>query len=184
MNIYKSIVVEKIVRSILLFTCFVEIVKGFFKYDLIEKLSTFKYGVYFKYTVYFTIFICFLVNITNRNFYLPFLGTSVYPTHLMQEILPKNASLKIKINNVIPNTKIVYWASYSKNDVVVDNPWKAYDDYSNSGIASSNKDGIVIVQLRKPVSYRIPSGSILKPHVHYREMLMNGLLGPVKTFHT
>ena len=125
-------------------------------------------------------FLALMLNLTNRDFYLPFLGQMVYPTYLLKQQTPKGSTMKVRVHNVIPNSKILYWASYKNKH---DFPWNAYDDYSNSGVALSNKDGIVVVEVKKPVSYKIPSGKLLKPHVHYRETLSDGMLSHVKTFY-
>ena len=87
------------------------------------------------------------------------------------------------LKNVKPNTKIVYWGSEnpSKQPLPISNPWDAYKNYKNSGVTTSNKEGTAALKLFKPVSYKIPNGMTLKPHIHYREVLKDGMLGPVET---
>lgn len=183
MKLYTRIILDKLLKTILLFACFVEIVKGFFKYDLIEQLDEFKYMKYGKYFVYTLILIAFFMNISKLSFYLPFLGKTAFPTGVLKEQYPPNADLNFTLKNVEPNTKIVYWGSEnpSKQPLPISNPWDAYKNYKNSGVTTSNKDGVAILRVVKPVSYKIPNGMTLKSHIHYREVIKDGMLGPVET---
>lgn len=115
----------------------------------------------------------------NRNVYLPFLGETVYPCDNMNEIIPKNAKLTATIN-ILPKKKIIYWAS-EPSDNIVTNPWDAYGNYSNYGITTSNEQGKAIIHVRDPSSYKVPSGKILKPHIHYRYCQEPGVLSEIKT---
>ena len=91
---------DKMLKTILLFACFVEIVKGFFKYDLIEQLDDFKYMKYGKYLVYSMILIAFVMHIAKLSFYLPFLGKTAFPTGVLKEQYPPNADLDFTLKNV------------------------------------------------------------------------------------
>lgn len=183
MKLYPSIMIDNMLKTILLFACFVEIVKGFFQYDLIEHLDDFKYMKYTKYFIYTLILIAFIMNITKLTFYLPFLGKTAFPTGMLKEHHPPNSDINFTLKNVKPNTKIVYWGSenQSKQTLPISTPWDAYKNYKNSGVTTSNKEGIAILKLIKPVSYKIPNGMTLKPHVHYREIIKDGMLGPIET---
>lgn len=177
--------IDNMSRMILLFACFVEVVKGFFKYDLIEQMDQIKLLKYTKYFVYTLLLIAFIANITQLTYYLPFLGETAFPTGLIKEQYPPTADMEFTLKNVKPNTKIVYWASENptKQLLPISTPWDAYKNYRNSGVTNSNKDGVAILKLIKPVSYKIPNGMVLKPHIHYREVLKDGMLGSVETVH-
>lgn len=174
---------NNLLRMILLFACFVEIIKGFFQYDLIEQLDQFKYMTYAKYFVYMILLLAFIVNVSNLTFYLPFLGKAAYPTGLLKEQYPPKANFEYNLKKVSPNTMIIYWGSDnpSKKPLPISNPWDAYKKYDNAGIAISNNEGTAILKIVKPVSYKIPNGTTLKPHIHYREVLKDGMIGPVET---
>ena len=183
MKLYKQILLDNILRMILLFAGFVEVIKGFFKYDLIEKLDQIKFLKYSKYVVYVIILIAVSMNITNLTYYLPFLGNTAYPTGMLREQYPSDSNFVYTLNNVKPNTKILFWGSEnpSKQSLPIETPWEAYNKYTNSGVTVSNNKGVATLKLIKPVSYKVPNGQALKSHVHYREVIKDGMLGPVET---
>lgn len=115
-----------------------------------------------------------------RNTYLPFLGPTVLPpVFLHDEIVPEGANLIVNVE--IPDAegrKVMYWGSQSSKKVFMD-PYTAYGKYLNSGIATV-KNGQVKFSVHCPSSYRVP-GALLEPHVHYRVVEPNGILGEVKT---
>lgn len=115
----------------------------------------------------------------NRNVYLPFLGETVYPCDGIVEKTPDNADKSITIT-VPPNVKVIYWAS-EPHEGIVSNPWDAYGKYDNTGVTTSGSDGSAVLKVRSPSSYKIPSGRVLKPHVHYRYCQESGILSEVKT---
>jgi hypothetical protein len=121
--------------------------------------------------------------IVNRNFYLPFLGWTVYPCGSLAEKIPTNANTKV-IVHVQPNVNVIYWAS-EPTDITnqpVSNPWDAYANYENSGVVRSDASGKAILQVRTPSSYNVGiMNRTLKAHVHYRVCGDPGMLGEVKT---
>lgn len=119
--------------------------------------------------------------ISSRDYYLPFLGDSVLPTGLLEEKTPTNYDMEVKVE-LPENTKIIYWAS--ENGKENRTPWEAYNKYENSGITSSNKKGIATLKIRTPGKYMKPmlfGTKYLKPHLHYRIIKTNGMLGRVET---
>lgn len=115
-----------------------------------------------------------------RDTFLPFLGEMAFPKALLQPTVPEDANGSVKVRlNVIDGTPVVYWASESSS-VIVEDPWKAYKGYENSGITLA-KNGMVEFKFRYPASYYVPSGFLVKQHVHFRVMQGNGLLSNVKT---
>lgn len=129
----------------------------------------------------FIVFVAIIYVGFQRNTYLPFLGPSVFPHSLLKDPKDfKKGSLVTTLQLDVPdNTKVVYWASQPSKTVIED-PFKAYRDYSNAGIAVvKNKKAELYVNC--PSSYKIPTGRILKPHVHYRAIYPNGMAGSVET---
>lgn len=121
--------------------------------------------------------------IANRNYYLPFLGSTVYPCGSLAEKVPADANTTVKIT-VKPGANVVYWASEPTDpkDQPISNPWDAYALYDNSGVVRADANGVAILKFRSPSSYRV--GMMhreLKPHVHYRVCSNAGLMSSIKT---
>ena len=115
-----------------------------------------------------------------RDIFLPFLGETVIPQGILEEKTPNNYSIEKKIK-ILPNTKVIYWAAEPSNKVM-DNPWDAYKDYKNAGVATSDSNGNVVFKVREPSSYKKPyKNKILKPHIHYRYYLSSGMMSRIET---
>jgi hypothetical protein len=124
----------------------------------------------------------------NRDYYLPFLGDTVFPSGLLgNNIVPNNADITIEIT-IEPNTKIVYWAAEPCQGAECKTPimaWDAYKNYENSGIVTSNSKGIALIRVRSPQSYKVPyKRKEVQQHVHYRKLLSSGMLSKVYTHKT
>jgi uncharacterized membrane protein YuzA (DUF378 family) len=150
----------------------------FMKKDLVQKL--FGFGLFTK-LIYLLVGVSSLYLFFKRDIYLPFLGETLVPCAAFSTRTPDNANLEVNVH-VKPNTKVVYWASEPGKEGEL-NSWDlAYKDYSNSGVALSDKDGKAILHVRgKPQSYKVPFKGKLESHVHFRVCEENGMLGPVKT---
>jgi len=155
----------------------------FMKKDLVQKI--FGYNFFTK-IIYLLVGVSSLYLFFQRDTYLPFLGETLVPCAAFSTRTPDNANLEVSVQ-VTPNTKVVYWASEpskgtdaSENRI---NAWdKAYNDYSNSGVAMSDDKGKAILHVRgKPQAYRVPFKGMIESHVHFRICGDNGILGPVKT---
>ncbi len=134
-----------------------------FKQDLISLLS----GIAIVYLMF------------DRDFYLYFLDQAAFPCGPMQPKEPENADTNIRIEGLRPDSNVVFWASESSEEVQ-ENPWKAYDTNSNSGVTRTDSDGTANFKVRKPAAYNVRMGT-LRPHVHYRVCERPGMLGPVRT---
>jgi uncharacterized membrane protein YuzA (DUF378 family) len=119
-----------------------------------------------------------LVHILSRNYYLPFLGDAVFPCGSMVEKVPVNANTEVKVQ-VQPKHNVVYWAA-DTHDEIMENPWVAYQEFSNAGVARSDVNGIAVLKFRKPSGYKV-GYKTLEPHVHYRVCYHPGMLDAVKT---
>jgi uncharacterized protein len=152
---------------------------GFFKFNLVEFIArnTFKS---IETVIYMLVGLSALFHILSRNFYLPFLGDTVFPCNSMVEKVPENADTSVKITT-IPNSNIIFWAAEHDNEVK-ENPWIAYVEYSNAGVAKSDVNGVAVLNFRKPAPYKVKNGwKTLVPHVHYRVCKYPGMLSEVKT---
>lgn len=118
----------------------------------------------------------------DRDTYLPFLGPMVAPCSVLQDRSPSGATKEIKVV-VTPNTKVLYWATEPKNEKLDKlQSWKdAYLDYDNAGVTTSNGEGIAILKVRNPQSYKVPFKGQLNPHVHYRVCGEAGWMGRINT---
>lgn len=175
---------QKLSLALVLFGCVVLLGIGFSGTNVIEEVNMlFLDGLGF--VIYFLIAVSTVYNMLQRDFYLPFLGHTVYPCNVLTPKEPLDASLSVTVTDLTPSVNIVYWASEvvdpSQPEKIIDNPWDAYDKYSNSGVTLTDEDGTCVLKIRKPSQYRVPSGFKLKKHVHFRECIGNGMLGPVRT---
>jgi hypothetical protein len=125
-----------------------------------------------------------LYNISNRDFYLPFLGPTVIP---VKEInLDKDEMINVNLKNLPSNKRIIYWAANPgpKNNIFKD-PLTAYNGYGNSGITKTDQNGNVQIQIHCPSKYYVSKSNMKKQlnnHIHYRiESDYEGLFDRVKT---
>ena len=135
--------------------------------------------------IYLLVTACAVAIAMKRETWLPFLGKTVLPDAFFQLSVPQVTDKVVKINT-LPNAKIIYWASLPHNgqtelphdelpDVVT-----AYGNYSNSGVVMSDANGIALLPVLTGTDYIVPSGRIIKRHVHYRIVgLPNGMIGKI-----
>jgi len=153
----------------------INFVESFFSYLQISKVYHF-----------FTIIIAIsaLIVGVHRDTYLTFLGECVFPSGILQETTPENATVT---KNVIvePRSHVIYWAAEpTNNDKQLTGPENAYDLYKNYGVVKADEFGNAELKVRKPQSYEIKKRlftKILKPHIHYRYTLSNGMFSRVET---
>ena len=118
-----------------------------------------------------------------RDTYLPFLGYAALPPTLIKDRhAPANANVEavLEVPDAADGTKVMYWgARPSPSKAIAPNPWRAYDDWSNAGIAEV-KGGAATIIFECPGEYQVRMRT-LKRHVHYRVVSDKGMIGPVKT---
>lgn len=132
--------------------------------------------------VYTLVGVAALIHLFSRDYYLPFLGKCVYPCGSLTPKSPMDADVTIRVT-VEPNVNVIYWAA-EPDSKVIDNPWLAYSEYENTGVARSNEKGEAVLRVRKPAAYKVPGmlyEKTLKPHIHYRTCTMDGMLSRVET---
>jgi hypothetical protein len=117
-----------------------------------------------------------------KTTYLNFLGPSFLPPIVLKSGLkPKDATLEIEISTPKDALHVVYWAA-SPSQTITSDPWSAYGDYMNSGVAEVH-EGKAILSLWCPGRYQVSSmqRKTLPKHVHYRYVHKNGMLSAIKT---
>ncbi len=129
--------------------------------------------------IYIVVGISAIILMFNRNFYLPFLGKSVVPkTFLERDRVPINSTVSIEVK-VEPNARVIYWASRKRGEVK-----DAYGQFENSGITTADSNGKAHLVLKRPKCYYVKKGLFkkrLRPHIHYRYTLPNGMMSQVFT---
>lgn len=121
---------------------------------------------------------------TRRDTYLPFLGTTVIPESVFELKEQQDATEEIKVN-VPANSRVIYWATKPSTEVKLKFWKEAYGDYSNSGVALADGNGVAVLKIKRPSSYYVNKFGFmrreLRPHVHYRYTTEGGLMSPVET---
>ena len=178
---FNNIYYELYANKLLILGALNYLLMPFIKINLIEKLGNVTHK-YITCIIYILIGLAGLYQLSRRDFYLPFLGQTVYPCGNLIEKVPQDATITKTIKTK-PNINIIYWAA-EPNTSVVNDPWSAYNKYANTGVVKSDNEGNAILQVRKPASYKVPyKNKQLKPHIHYRECINNGMLSPIKTIY-
>lgn len=117
-----------------------------------------------------------------RDSYLPFLGPMVAPCSVLQPREPPGATKSVKV--IVPaNSKVIYWAAEPASESLktVHSAAEAYQKYDNAGVAVANADGVAILKVREPQSYKVPFMGKLESHIHYRICGESGFMGRVNT---
>lgn len=135
----------------------------------------FKYFIHNKFILMIIGYIIGLVGIyffLNRDFYLPFLGPTYIPFPLAKNEKLQGKVVNIKLNNLPPNTKVIYWAANPSKQIIKD-PRDAYKGFNSSGVVITNKDGSVSFDIICPAQYSVNKlpffvEKVLQQHVHYR----------------
>ena len=154
---------------------------GVFGFDLVAFIGRLTGWQTFATIIYTLVGFSALIHIFSRNFYLPFLGDAVFPCDSLMEKVPENATMSAKIQTK-PNVNVVYWGA-EENNAVRNNPWVAYAQYSNAGVAKADVNGIATLRFRKPASYFVNGYKKLAPHVHYRVCGHPGMMDKVQTLY-
>ena len=124
----------------------------------------------------------------DRNTYLPFLGDTVIPPSLLNDVATHpNANLEIEIEVDEKNAvSVIYWAADELTAGEKDGQKyvrDAYGVFDNSGVAKiTNK--IAILNIACPQEYWVRKFGIkmtLPKHVHYRVVYSDGWVSEVKT---
>jgi len=154
-------------------------------YNLVEILSNqinrlIGSNVHLDKVIYIVVALAAISLSMKKTTWLPFLGYSAFPSKtFVPNKEPKKGGVTIEVK-VRPNIRVAYWASLPKNYTPLVE--EAYGDFSNSGVVTSDGNGIAKLILQEGTSYIIPSGREINRHVHYRELdLPWGMMGDIKT---
>lgn len=129
------------------------------------------------------VFLGALFLLTQRDTYLPFLGRAAFPmTAIVSELVPKNAdtTITIEVPSGKPGDRIIYWGA-RPNQRVMRDPWSAYGNWENTGVAVVDKNGFATLRFHCPGRYNVSWGKTLVKHLHYRVCCQQGMLGRVET---
>jgi hypothetical protein len=158
-----------------------------FDYNLIEILN-YKIDTHFfiksdvNFLLYSIVAMSGLILMVQTTTWLPFLGPCAFPSKgLIPNKINSLGTKTIKVH-VKPNTRVAYWASLpiSSNDT----PYveDAYSNFSNSGVVTSDSNGVAELSIAPGSSYIVPSGAEIPRHIHYRELDNRlGMMGELKT---
>lgn len=114
-----------------------------------------------------------------RDAWLPFLGEAVLPPSTLLVSSPTYADRALVVKTPPGATRVVYWAASNKSGTVAEGPEQAYGDFGNAGTAMVI-DGVASLKYRIPGSYKL-RGSVKGPHVHWRVVFPDGMMGRVHT---
>jgi uncharacterized membrane protein YuzA (DUF378 family) len=158
-----------------------------FDYNLIE-ISNNKIDNFFNKKLYFNVILYFLIAISGiilmfqTTTWLPFLGPCAFPSKGLIPNKVNSLGTKIVKVKVKPNTRVAYWASLPIQNNPVPYVEDAYDNFSNSGVVTSNSDGIAELSIIPGSPYTVPFGKKIEKHIHYRELDNRlGMMGELKT---
>lgn len=131
--------------------------------------------------IYLVVGFSALIHLFNRNYYLPFLGDAAWPCGDLVEKVPNDADTSAQVNVKKPGATVVYWASESAS-TTQPNPWTAYGQNTNAGVAKADSNGLVTLKVRKPASYKVGVfHRELPKHIHYRVCMTPGMISRVET---
>uniref|UniRef100_A0A6C0E0W0 Uncharacterized protein n=1 Tax=viral metagenome TaxID=1070528 RepID=A0A6C0E0W0_9ZZZZ len=129
-----------------------------------------------------------LMLIFDRDYYLPFLGKTIFPPAKSDMSLQIQKKIKVKVSDLPANVKVVYWAAIEAIDSkAYTNYMDAYSNYTNAGEMFTDANGDVVLSIDCPSEYYVQKFGIinkkLDKHVHYRYELpgKKGLFSKVYT---
>lgn len=176
--LYLSKLVYKIAILLIVVGALNWLIIGVMNINLLERLV----GPRISTVLYVMVGLSALYVMFDRDTYLPFLGPTHVPCSVLQVREPPGATKEVKVV-IEPHTKIMYWASEPASDGLkkVKSWMDAYQKYDNAGVAISNGDGVVIMKVRDPQTYKVPFAGKLESHIHYRVCGEAGFMGRVET---
>ncbi len=127
--------------------------------------------------------VIFFFNFYKKDTFLPLLSKTIFPTKLIQPGFPLDYNRQVTLDAPKKALYVIYWASQGKEEIIDGLKWnKAYGDFSNSG-AIRVQDNQVEIKFKDPAKYKVNSGKLLPPHVHYRWVKPNGILSKIHTLY-
>jgi uncharacterized membrane protein YuzA (DUF378 family) len=158
-----------------------------FGYNLVEIINTQINKLVGKETninklIYIIIALAALKLVFKKSTWLPFLGTTAFPSKsLVPTKFNAMGNTVVKVN-VKPNTRVAYWSSMPVENQEVPFVNDAYGNFENSGVVISDDKGVADLLILPGTAYRVHSGRVISRHIHYRELdLVSGLMGKIET---
>jgi len=158
-------------------------------YNLIVIINN-KINSYFNKISHFDIIISTIITLSaiylmfQLTTWLPFLGPCAFPS---KGLIPNKVNtLGSKIINVKvkPNTRVAYWSSIPVLNNSVPDVEDAYANFANSGVVTSDNNGVAALSIAPVTAYKVPIDKEIKKHVHYRELdLEFGMMGKLRTIY-
>jgi hypothetical protein len=156
-------------------------------YNLIED-SSHKLNNYFNKNLHLNIILYSMIAISGivlmfqTTTWLPFLGPCAFPTKGLIPNKVNSIGTKVVKVNVKPNTRVAYWASLPIQNNNVPYVEDAYADFSNSGVVTSDSNGVAELRILPGSAYTVPFNKKIEKHIHYRELDNRlGMMGELKT---
>ena len=156
-------------------------------YNLIEIINN-KLNNYFNKISHFNTIISTIIALSaiylmfQVTTWLPFLGPCAFPS---KGLIPNKVNAqgsKIVNVKVKPNTRVAYWASVPVLGKDVPDVEDAYSNFTNSGVVTSDSNGMAALSIAPGTSYKVPSNKEIKKHLHYRELDLDfGIMGKLQT---
>jgi uncharacterized membrane protein YuzA (DUF378 family) len=149
--------------------------------EMLYKISPTKYSRILKVLyIIFGLSALYLLFANPLYTFLPFLDKTVIPPSLL--LISEQANTDTEVQVYSPGAiKVVYWAAQEDKNESIADPFTAYGDYKNVGIAAV-KDDYATLKLKFPTKYKVGKfNRELTHHLHFRFVYSNGVLSEVKT---
>ena len=154
---------------------------GVFGFNLVAWIAKVIRWRGFETFVYILVGLAAVMHLMSRDYYLTFLGESVFPCGPLTQRIPEGADVEVEVL-VEPNVNVIYWAAETGGKDLA-NPWIAYQENANAGVVRSDEHGFARLRVRSPSTYKV--GLIFKRsldrHIHYRVCKKPGWVGRVET---
>jgi uncharacterized membrane protein YuzA (DUF378 family) len=176
---YNRLLLQKVALALLIAGALNWLFIGAFNTNLLQGI--FGLNVFTR-TIYVLVGFAAVFLMFRRDFYLPFLGETVFPCANLEDRKPSGADISVSVQTH-PLAKVIYWAAEPTTEELKNiHDWKkAYSAYENVGITTASETGAAILIVRKPQPYTVPFRGRLEPHIHYRICEEGGMMGPVRT---
>lgn len=176
---YNRLLLQKVALVLLIAGALNWLFIGFFNTNLLQ--SVFGANTFTR-TLYVLVGFAAVFLMFRRDFYLPFLGETVFPCAALENRKPSGADVSVSVQTH-PFAKVIYWAAEPTTEELQHmQDWKkAYSAYENVGITTAYESGVATLTVRKPQPYTVPFRGRLEPHIHYRICEEGGMMGPVRT---
>lgn len=179
MDTYNRLLLQKVALFLLIAGALNWLLIGAFDTNIIQQ--TFGLNTFTR-TIYVAVGFAAIALMFRRDFYLPFLGETVFPCAGLEDRKPSGADISVTVQTQ-PFAKVIYWAAEPQTEELqhIQSWKKAYDAFENVGVTTASADGEAVLTVRRPQPYTVPFRGRLEPHIHYRICEEGGMMSPVRT---